>query len=443
MRMDSSLGLIFFPTRPDIVINTPVWNTAEWGMDASTWKDWVQQSGYTHSVWGASFPLGATLLQEMSKSPRTVAVASFASELSQNHPPRDVRLFRRSSPSGVNNYSPVLSKLWVFAIMVLAGLFIVVGTTSLVMHFNQARMRRDLRRRIANGQVDLEMLGIKRQRVPQKIIERMPRYVYTSEDASHTSLAAKETTSSPHVSVPAQHKALPKRDVPFSQPTCPICLDDFTHDETVVRELPCQHIFHPECVDEFLRTSTSLCPICKKSALPAGFCPDNITIAMVRRERAMRRNHEPEVEPRRLSTLLPRSIHRFVPARLLQVPSRPRQGAEEAQAHQTVTAPPSDSENPNPPTYTAPTPPRTSQPSATVDLEMGTLEPTALTPTPTTTTELPPEIQVLSPEARREWGRQRLAAAIPSPGPAQAGEETTPTAQTGGFRRVFRRVFPT
>ncbi|KAL1854595.1 hypothetical protein Plec18170_004685 [Paecilomyces lecythidis] len=77
----------------------------------------------------------------------------------------------------------------------------------------------------------------------------------------------------------------------FSQPTCAICLDDFIPGSSVVRELPCAHIFHPECIDAFLIRNSSLCPMCKKSVLPPDFCPTKVTNLMVRRERLLRRAH--------------------------------------------------------------------------------------------------------------------------------------------------------
>jgi len=80
------------------------------------------------------------------------------------------------------------------------------------------------------------------------------------------------------------HKFLPQ-----AQPTCPICLDDFESGVTPIRELPCGHIFHPDCSDAFLSNNSSLCPMCKTSILPVGYCPVKITNTMVRRERALRR----------------------------------------------------------------------------------------------------------------------------------------------------------
>ena len=44
--------------------------------------------------------------------------------------------------------------------------------------------------------------------------------------------------------------------------TCAICVEDFQNGERV-KELPCKHIFHPICVDEWLNNHSSLCPLCK------------------------------------------------------------------------------------------------------------------------------------------------------------------------------------
>lgn len=74
-----------------------------------------------------------------------------------------------------------------------------------------------------------------------------------------------------------------------TQTTCAICLDDFVAGSTTVRELPCGHIFDPGCIDDYLTETSSLCPLCKKSVLPAGSCPIPVTNEMVRQEAAARR----------------------------------------------------------------------------------------------------------------------------------------------------------
>merc|ERR1712046_139112 len=47
--------------------------------------------------------------------------------------------------------------------------------------------------------------------------------------------------------------------------TCTICLEDY-EDGDIVRELPCGHIFHKDCIDLWLTTKSVACPICKAHA---------------------------------------------------------------------------------------------------------------------------------------------------------------------------------
>lgn len=120
----------------------------------------------------------------------------------------------------------------------------------------------------------------------------MPKFTFTTppevEAPAPPAPAALADKTSKRTSAPAQQQSH-QHAASFSQTTCPICLDDFAANESEVRELPCRHIFHPECIDLFLRDNSSLCPMCKKSALPPGYCPVKVTNLMVRRERLVRR----------------------------------------------------------------------------------------------------------------------------------------------------------
>jgi hypothetical protein len=49
---------------------------------------------------------------------------------------------------------------------------------------------------------------------------------------------------------------------PFFQPTCSICLEAYTPNSRV-RCLPCNHVFHAECIDKWV-TKKAECALCKK-----------------------------------------------------------------------------------------------------------------------------------------------------------------------------------
>mmetsp|Transcript_34702 Transcript_34702/g.51818 ORF Transcript_34702/g.51818 Transcript_34702/m.51818 type:complete len:86 (+) Transcript_34702:3-260(+) len=53
----------------------------------------------------------------------------------------------------------------------------------------------------------------------------------------------------------------PSDSATVSQLKCMICLGDFAIGDEC-RRLPCRHVFHTSCVDEWLRRCTD-CPICK------------------------------------------------------------------------------------------------------------------------------------------------------------------------------------
>lgn len=242
---------------------------------------WTNENQY--GIYGIGADSGLQFMSELGLYSGNMTSVPHGSQLTDQYDSRDYpRLFAQVELVGSSN----TPSLWVFLIIVLAVLLGIVILASIIMHLIQRRQRTLLQRRLERGEVDLETLGIKKMNVPQEKIDEMPRYVYTGDVA-----AVKEVPSSPTKS-PQRISTVPMPQTSFSQTTCPICLDDFIGGETEVRELPCKHIFHPECIDLFLRDNSSLCPMCKKSALPAGYCPVKVTNLMVRRERLVRRMRE-------------------------------------------------------------------------------------------------------------------------------------------------------
>jgi hypothetical protein len=316
------------------------------------------------------------------------------------------------------------------------------------MHIIQRRRRRALRVRVLNGQVDLEALGVKRLTVSQQILDKLPIHRYTDGAVNEPEkLSSQAPSQSQALHVPSSVDAetgnkpapLSRRSsaptlatngmsTSFSQPTCPICMDDFEQNETQVRELPCHHVFHPECIDTFLLNHSSLCPMCKQSVLPTGACPVPITNVMVRRERHISRmrarsahtaNTQLTTEPG--ATPAPLAPITRPPVAFGSLGSR----IGGAIAGRRI--------------FSAP-----ERPQPRPDIEMGTTPPPG-TSHPHTSDTLPTQpqssMQDCSPtQNRREWARQRALAMLgPRHAPASDVEEERATPR---WRRVIRKVFP-
>ncbi|PKY02882.1 hypothetical protein P168DRAFT_291990 [Aspergillus campestris IBT 28561] len=77
----------------------------------------------------------------------------------------------------------------------------------------------------------------------------------TEEPTEKTTPNADDNTSPP----PQQTAAATTEQNNFS---CPICTDDFVKGQDL-RVLPCNHQFHPDCVDPWLLNVSGTCPLCR------------------------------------------------------------------------------------------------------------------------------------------------------------------------------------
>ena len=76
---------------------------------------------------------------------------------------------------------------------------------------------------------------------------------------SPLSVEAQESDMGPHTQAESMHNqdAAGARDEELS---CSICTEDFTTGEEV-RVLPCQHKYHPACIDPWLLNMSGTCPL--------------------------------------------------------------------------------------------------------------------------------------------------------------------------------------
>lgn len=217
--------------------------------------------------------------------------------------PRDyIRIWTELTMENTND----MPALWTFFVIVIGALLLIIACVSLAMHLLQRQRRKSLAARVKKGEVDLEAMAIARVMVPSDHVKKFKLYTYQSESDRNSCpptpssgrvssrQGARSISSVMSMSAVSARSRSSLAGSEYStaatnyQPQCQICLEDYINRVSIIRSLPCGHIFHPECIDEFLTKNSSLCPICQQCMLPLGYCP-TITNAMVRRERAMRR----------------------------------------------------------------------------------------------------------------------------------------------------------
>ncbi|KAK3341286.1 hypothetical protein B0T25DRAFT_336859 [Lasiosphaeria hispida] len=308
-RTDPLRGFIFYrpgnSSAEPPSANSPVW-------DLNGGSRWKTQSSYP--VYAVSGLVGHEMMRQLSLYSGNLTEVPFGRNITDLYDPDPddyVRVWTELTISGPSSAFGI----WVYFLIIAAVLLAVVSATSLLMHFIQARRRAWLRHRVIAGEVNLEGMGIKRLTVPVDHIHTFPLYTYHLKPGATSPPASPRSPTSPRRSranrrshdlsgdsitpIPSEHAAMSSEKGHHGllaissiasdyQPLCAICLEPYKNRSTVIRELPCGHIFHPDCIDEFLGENSSLCPLCKVSMLPKGHCP-KITNAMVRRERAIRR----------------------------------------------------------------------------------------------------------------------------------------------------------
>ena len=132
-----------------------------------------------------------------------------------------VRLYTSFGTTGSNN----LPTLWAFLLIVLGIVLLLIGATSVSMHYFQRRHRRALQRRVENGEVDLESLGIKRSHPNTTRRDRKTTHIHLRSNQRHTQRSKSSTIlgtllrnsrKKPHFLFPILMHNLPRRFHPQS-----------------------------------------------------------------------------------------------------------------------------------------------------------------------------------------------------------------------------------
>ncbi|KAK2073858.1 hypothetical protein P8C59_008103 [Phyllachora maydis] len=291
-------------------VSSPAWQLNDGGR-------WKTENHFP--IFAVSALVGQDMVQKLSLYSGNVTEVPYGENITDLYDPDPDAYVRMWTEISVSSTSRVPS-FWVFILAFVGLVLLIILLASFFMHLVQARRRRVLRRRVINGEVNLEVMGIERLTVPAQHIQTFPLYTYHYEPDDHTpphspvfpatmhppppSEARSSSSSKPPTETVApsitDSRTLPASEITTKtcltgstaatdyQPLCLICLHHFKNRSTVIRELACGHIYHPDCIDEFLGQVSSLCPLCKACMLPKGYCP-RITNSMVRRELALHR----------------------------------------------------------------------------------------------------------------------------------------------------------
>lgn len=297
---DIIISFIFYQPSSNTDASPPGPSDPTWGLqDGGRWKK--DNPFPVYAIPGSN---GAFFMQQLAQYSGNASQAPNSDLLGKVYSPTDyIRVFSTfTTASGAS-----LPTLWAFLLIVLGVVLVLVAITSFAMHFIQRRARRDLQRRIQNGEVPLEWLGIKAPRMTQEDIDALPLGPYIPNENKPTlplnpSDESTTATAIPPEGKPAQQKDDTTQPSPaaatspqdYNQPTCPICLEDYVPHSTRVRSLPCHHIYHPDCIDRYLLRTSSLCPICKTKVVPLSHGVGRVALprinnTIVRRERYARR----------------------------------------------------------------------------------------------------------------------------------------------------------
>ncbi|CAG8939775.1 unnamed protein product [Penicillium salamii] len=315
-------AMVFFePSNNDTGL-PPDSNDSRWVINDG--EKWRMENDYP--VYAIPGPAGTSLIRDLAK------FSGESTHSKRDNPteiPDSSRLFARLETGKETGNMP---SLWSF-VLAIAGTVLVLSLLLVVIYRLVLRRRRDqFQRRIAAGQVDVEALALNQMRAPRDVVEKMPLYTYLDVNPSSESSIHQKSPSEDETENDSDNKASPpavkedaKQDadqdtreddqplddaglkkpepaainpgkqekdnstrskyrLSHTQTTCAICIDDFVAGSSIVRELPCGHIFDSECIDPFLTDNSCLCPLCKTSVLPAGSYCISVTNEMVRRE---------------------------------------------------------------------------------------------------------------------------------------------------------------
>jgi hypothetical protein len=146
---------------------------------------------------------------------------------------------------------PVTSTIWIVALVCTCVCTVVVGVAFIHLLFRLNILR-------SHGSNDLRP-----NPVPSRVLNRIPTFKYSGRQRSVPD------------TIPAENED--NADGAMDEGTCSICLAEFVEGDEL-RMLGCLHVFHSQCIDQWLAISRE-CPLCKRDVAEAAAAADPADLA--------------------------------------------------------------------------------------------------------------------------------------------------------------------
>ncbi|CAG8622648.1 11206_t:CDS:2 [Funneliformis caledonium] len=139
---------------------------------------------------------------------------------------------------------------WQIAIIVIGSLLAASFLVSVLIHCRLYQLRRRERSlMVAQHEANVNA-KLQTYTLEKSVVKSFPIKVYSKQDKISAVFQVSDSSRSPN-----------------GPDVCSICLEEYSDGETL-RELPCSHFYHIDCVEKWLTTKSSHCPLCKQDATP-------------------------------------------------------------------------------------------------------------------------------------------------------------------------------
>eukprot|EP00890_Picochlorum_soloecismus_P001878 jgi/Picsp_1/2691/NSC_00921-R1_protein len=159
--------------------------------------------------------------------------------------------------------TPLSDVVWISMFMsVMAGIFalsIVMSAFCLVRH-NTDTYQRD----VHGVETESNQMTSHGRPLTKRQLNRLKTLIFGGENIGSSNRVNGSTGESDDVVTVAHSDGVTHQNGDSSS-MCAICLDQYCSGDKL-RELPCSHRFHRNCIDEWLLSQTALCPLCKSSS---------------------------------------------------------------------------------------------------------------------------------------------------------------------------------